>query len=106
MLNSQQELPCSEAVLLGLLEKEAVRRSSQNRLISYQPYRKQREFHEAGLLFRERMLMAGNQLGKTLAASFETAMHLTGRYPQDWKGIRFNRAVRWIAGSESTELTR
>ena len=52
------------------------------------------------------MLMAGNQVGKTLCAGMETAMHLTGRYPENWKGKRFDRPVRWIAGSESTELTR
>ena len=50
--------------------------------------------------------MAGNQLGKTWAAAYEVAMHLTGLYPQWWDGYRFNRAVRWLAGSESAELTR
>lgn len=52
------------------------------------------------------MLMAGNQLGKTLAAANETAMHLTGIYPEWWQGKRFEKAVRWLAGSESAELTR
>jgi phage terminase large subunit-like protein len=52
------------------------------------------------------MLMAGNQLGKTLAAAYETAMHLTGLYPDWWVGKRFERPVRWLAGSESAELTR
>jgi phage terminase large subunit-like protein len=52
------------------------------------------------------MLMAGNQLGKTLSAAFEVAMHLTGKYPEWWKGKRFNEPVRWLAGSESAELTR
>jgi phage terminase large subunit-like protein len=64
------------------------------------------EFHAAGVAFRERMLMAGNQLGKTLAAANETAMHLTGLYPDWWQGKRFDKAVRWLAGSESAELTR
>lgn len=50
--------------------------------------------------------MAGNQLGKTWSAGFETAMHLTGRYPPWWEGKRFSEAVRWLAGSESAELTR
>ena len=50
--------------------------------------------------------MAGNQLGKTLAAANETAMHLTGLYPEWWEGKRFDKAVRWLAGSESAELTR
>ena len=80
--------------------------AEQDKLSDYKPYPKQAEFHAAGAAFRERMLMAGNQLGKTLSAGFETAMHLTGRYPDWWQGKRFDHPVRWIAGSESTELTR
>jgi len=97
---------CSEANLLQALERELSRRQSLNRLTDYLPYAKQVEFHHAGIAFRERMLMAGNQLGKTLAAANETAMHLTGLYPDWWQGKRFDRAVRWLAGSESAELTR
>lgn len=49
--------------------------------------------------------MAGNQLGKTLAAGMETAMHLTGQYPPDWPGRHWRRpVVGWAAGvtGEST----
>jgi phage terminase large subunit-like protein len=43
--------------------------------------------------------MAGNQLGKTLAGGFEVAMHATGRYPDWWKGRRFDRpTVGWCCG--------
>src|ERR1700728_3713149 len=98
--------PCLEASLLVALEKELSRRQAQNRLTDYKPYPKQLEFHASGIAFRERMLMAGNQLGKTLAAANETAMHLTGLYPDWWTGKRFDKAVRWLAGSESAELTR
>lgn len=43
--------------------------------------------------------MAGNQLGKTLAGSFEASMHATGRYPDWWAGRRFKRHnVGWAAG--------
>jgi len=104
MQNSLPASPYSEADLLTKLEKEWERRRSFNRLKDYRPYAKQREWHNA--LERERMLMAGNQLGKTLAASMELAMHLTGRYPAWFTGKRFNHPVRWIAGSESAELTR
>lgn len=106
MLNSPQESPYSEADFLAVLERELTRRQSQRRLTDYAPYPKQREFHAAGATHRERMLMAGNQLGKTLSAAFEVAMHLTGKYPPWWVGKRFSEPVRWLAGSESAELTR
>ena len=76
-----------------------------DRLAGYRPYPKQCEFHAAGNAARERLLMAGNQLGKTLAGGFEAAMHATGRYPAWWKGRRFDRpTVAWVGGvtGEST----
>ncbi|WEX76171.1 terminase family protein [Sinorhizobium numidicum] len=91
-----------QAVLLEELD----RRQRTNILDRYRPYAKQREFHLAGAAFRERLFMAGNQLGKTLAGAAEAAMHLTGRYPDWWQGKRFGKPVVMLAGSESYELTR
>src|SRR5215831_53302 len=95
-------LPISEAnsaALLQTLTAEKTRRSTENRLAYYQPYKKQAEFHESGATHRERLLMAGNQLGKTLAGGFEAAMHATGRYPDWWKGRRFDRpTIGWACG--------
>jgi phage terminase large subunit-like protein len=43
--------------------------------------------------------MAGNQLGKTLAGGFEAAIHATGRYPEWWRGRRFDRpTIGWACG--------
>lgn len=67
---------------LVLLERERKRRRQRNQLAYYTPYPKQLEFHAAGLTDRERLLMAGNQLGKTKGMGFEVGMHLTGRYPE------------------------
>jgi len=75
-------------------------------LFFYKPYGKQKEFHAAGAEFRQRCLMAGNQLGKTYAAGCETAMHLTGLYPEWWEGKRFKRATRGWAGSKNAEVAR
>jgi phage terminase large subunit-like protein len=86
------------------LAAELARRQLTNRLKAYKPYAKQREFHNA--LVRERLFMAGNQLGKTVAGAAEVAMHLTGRYPDWWQGKRWDRPTIWLAGSESYELTR
>lgn len=82
------------------------RRLRTNRLRRYRPYAKQKEFHLSGTSSRERLFMAGNQLGKTLAGAAECAMHLTGEYPDWWEGRRFDKPVILIAGSESAELTR
>lgn len=91
--------------LLTLLE-EAKRRKDRRRLTEYRPYAKQREFHAAGAEHRERLLMAGNQLGKTYCGAAEVAMHLTGQYPAWWEGKRWDRPVRWWAGSKTGEVTR
>lgn len=88
-----------------LLEREQAKRASHRRLTSYKPYAKQREFHAAGATYRERLLMAGNQLGKTLSAGAETAMHTTGRYPDWWNGhVKQAPFACWVAGvtGEST----
>lgn len=80
----------------------------QNRLKLYRPYTKQSEFHTAGAKYRERLFMAGNQLGKTVSGGFEGAMHATGRYPEGWQGRIFERrTVAWAAGvtGESTRDT-
>jgi phage terminase large subunit-like protein len=64
------------------------------------------EFHKAGKLFRERLLMAGNQLGKTLSAGAEVAMHLTGRYPSWWEGRVFEKPISAWASGVTGETTR
>ena len=97
--------PQSLQVLLRRLESETKRRRDTNRLRLYEPYRKQREFHESGAVHHERLFMAGNQLGKTWAGGFETAMHLTGRYPDWWMGATFDKPpIIWASGvtGEST----
>lgn len=75
-------------------------------LFFYKPYPKQYAFHIAGSVYRERLLMAGNQLGKTYAAGNEVTFHVTGLYPDDWKGKVFHKATRGWVGSVTSELTR
>lgn len=77
-----------------------------NRMLFFQPYPKQEAFFDLGLLKRERMLLAGNQVGKTEAGAFEAACHITGDYPDWWMGRRFNHpTIGWICG-ETAELVR
>lgn len=98
--------PEEAAKLVERLQREKQRRVQTNRLAHYSPYPKQIDFHAAGAFHRERLFSAGNQLGKTLAGAAEVAIHLTGRYPDWWTGRRYNGPNVWLAGSESTELTR
>lgn len=81
---------------------------SQFKLADYTPYPKQLDFHRAGAdpKVRERLLKAGNQLGKTLAAAFEAAMHLTGLYPDGWEGATFPHPTTGWAASETSQGTR
>ena len=91
--------------ILRTLQPAALRRGVPRRLDTYLPYPKQAEFHAAGAAHRERLFMAGNQLGKTLAGAAEEAIHATGRYPSWWRGRRFDSATHsWAAGvtGEST----
>lgn len=85
---------------------ELARRKGHNMLGEYRPYPKQLDFHAAGRDHRERLFMAGNQLGKTWAGAFETAIHLTGRYPDWWPGRRFDGPVRAWAAGVTAESTR
>jgi phage terminase large subunit-like protein len=106
LLNTpDSDLPLSEN-LLSTLEAEKSRRLTENRLGYYKPYPKQAEFHAAGAKYRERLLMAGNQLGKSLASAMELAFHVSGLYPPWWQGHRFNRAIRAWACGETSEVVR
>lgn len=92
--------------MLKTLETERARRLTENRLAYYKPYPKQVAFHEAGAKHRERLMCAGNQLGKTLAGGIEAAMHASGRYPDWWKGKRFDKPTVGWACSVSGEVAR
>ena len=84
-----------KAELLAAIDRELERR----KLEAYAPYAKQRQFHTEGLKHRERLFMAGNQLGKTVAGAAEMAFHLTGRYPEWWQGRRFAKPIAaWASG--------
>src|ERR1051326_4841741 len=104
LLNTSVGSSLAEVMLDGTV-KERTRRHTENRLAYYAPYPKQFAFHAAGATARERLLMAGNQLGKTLAGGTETAMHMTGRYPHWWQGKRFDRPVAgWVCGRTGEDL--
>lgn len=80
-------------------------KQNEDKLSLYTPYQKQMQFHTLGEDHRERLLMAGNQNGKTYCGAAECAFHLTGLYPEWWTGRRWDRPIRaWVLGvtGEST----
>lgn len=97
---------------LQALMEQVAEHQQYNQIQWYKPTPKQFEFHKAGKPrdgywgWRQRMLMAGNQLGKTLSAGMEVAMHLTGEYPDWWPGYRFTRPNHWWAAGVTGESTR
>ena len=95
------------------LRTEKLRRRDRTRLMRYRPYPKQLMFHAAGAQHDERLLMAANQVGKTLAGAAECALHLTGRYDdwerasgQTWPGRRFARPTRAWVGCDTRDTVR
>jgi phage terminase large subunit-like protein len=85
--------------LREVMLKQVERELSRRKLDQYEPYPRQEEFHALGASKRERLFMAGNQLGKTVSGAAEMAMHLTGRYPSYWKGRVFKKPIAaWASG--------
>ncbi|MGR5435253.1 terminase large subunit domain-containing protein [Vibrio owensii] len=94
--------------LIDLLEKEEEQRQydlKYNRLKHFKPYPYQSKFYKAGANKRQRFLMAANRIGKTFGTAYEVALHLTGRYPDDWKGKRFNKPIlAWAVGTTGDQV--
>lgn len=72
----------------------------------YEPHPKQKQFHELGKTARERLFLAGNRTGKTYGGAIEVCMHLSGVYPEDWQGYRFNKPITAWAIGVSNETVR
>jgi len=93
-----------EKVVKLLQEKQ--RRLETRRIAQYDPYGYQTKFHTEGQSCPQRILMAANRVGKTYCGAAETAYHLTGEYPEWWKGHKFNKPIRAWAAGESNDTTR
>ena len=86
------------------IAKELERRKATNRMAEYTPYEYQVKFHNTTA--QQRLLMAGNRIGKSFCGAMEMAYHLTGLYPDWWEGKKFVRPIRAWAGGASNETTR
>jgi len=69
-----------------------------NQLKYFRPFEHQRRFFATGHSQR-RGILAANRIGKTVSTCYETAMHLTGRYSEWWRGKRYDKPiVAMVAG--------
>lgn len=101
--------------LLALLE-EKQSRAERRRIFGIYPddgplrrelYPKHMSFFAAGIVHQERCMMAGNRVGKTWGVGgYETALHLTGLYPDWWSGRRFDGPIESWAAGDTSETTR
>jgi len=94
------------------LQAGIIRKIETHKLEGYKPYQFQIKFHHAegyltpGVLAHLKALICANQIGKTWCAGYETAMHLTGKYPEWWKGERFWYPVDCVVAGVTNDLTR
>lgn len=111
-MNVDNLSPAQRVAMLASIELELSRRKIDSMYPDTGPlrrelYPKHMEFFKAGATYRERCAMAANRVGKTEGmGGYETALHLTGRYPDWWEGRRFDRPVRFWAAGKTNETTR
>ncbi|KQO43016.1 terminase large subunit domain-containing protein [Methylobacterium sp. Leaf85] len=101
---------------LAVLLAEKARRRERTKLLRLYPdegplrrelYPKHMAFFRAGATEYDRCMLAANRVGKSFGVGgYETALHLTGRYPEWWDGRRFSHPVEWWAAGDTSETTR
>lgn len=101
---------------LEKLLRERARRRERTKLLRLYPddgplrrelYPKHLAFFRAGATEYDRCMLAANRVGKTWGVGgYETALHLTGRYPEWWEGRRFSHPIEAWAAGDTTETTR
>ena len=109
-------LSFSEKQELASLLEERARRKARRKLFSLYPddgplrralYAKHLQFFAAGTTHTERAAIAANRVGKSFGiGGYETALHLTGHYPDWWVGRRFDHPIDAWAAGDTTETTR
>ena len=106
----------SRAAKLALLKalEEQARRRKYNLIdelfpeegdLSRHNYPRHMEFFRAGAIHRERLFLAANRVGKTIAGGAEYTYHLTGRYPDWWEGRRWDRPIEALAAGDTAQTT-
>lgn len=106
--------PAQRMELIALLD-EVERRKRTRQLQTYFPkagplrrelYPKHMRFFQLGRSYRERVFLAANRIGKTVAAGVEWSYHMTGQYPDWWEGHVFSGPVKVLAAGDTKPTTR
>jgi phage terminase large subunit-like protein len=74
--------------------------------LRYENYPKHLAFFKQGAEHRERLFMAANRVGKSVAGGVELSAHATGEYPHWWEGRRFEEATDCWAAGDTGQTTR
>ena len=69
-----------------------------NQLKYFRPFEHQKRFFTTST--DRRGILAANRIGKTVSTCYETAYHLTGRYPDWWAGKRFDKPITVMVAGE------
>ena len=65
----------------------------------------QKEGFNTPFKIKSTMLLAGNQVGKSMSAGFHAACDLTGDYPDWWQGFRFDHGINALcAGVDAGQV--
>jgi len=70
-----------------------------NQLRYFRPFDHQKRFFATCNADR-RGILAANRIGKTVSTCYETAMHLTGQYPEWWTGKRYTKPITAMVAGE------
>lgn len=74
--------------------------------LAYYNYPRHMEFFKSGAIYKERLFLAANRVGKTQAGAYEIACHTTGEYPDWWEGRVFKTPGEWWVAGSTTVTTR
>lgn len=99
-------LDAAEQVRLLELMKEQEARVKYNKIKHFEPYQWQKDLAYATEVYKQIAAMCANQIGKSTAGAYITACHLTGIYPEGWKGHKFEKPIYSWASGVSTDTTR
>jgi phage terminase large subunit-like protein len=86
----------------GVYERFFLEEGDLNRTL----YPKHLQFFQQGAEHRERLFMAANRVGKSIAGGTEATYHLTGIYPDWWKGRRYDHPTDGWAAGDTGQTTR